>query len=55
MRRDDVKLNKFFEVLGKDFMEFGSSITMTVNGDDKAELQNYVMGNGDKIELHYNK
>ena len=55
VRRDDIKLGRFFEVWGKDFMEFGSSVKMTVNGDDNAELQNYVMGAGDKIELHYNK
>lgn len=55
VRRDDVKLSKFFEVWGKDFMELGSSVTMTVNGEENAELQNYVMGDGDKIELHYEK
>jgi hypothetical protein len=55
VRRDDVKLGKFFKVWGKDFMEFGSSVRMAVNGEENAELQNYAMGNGDKIELHYSK
>lgn len=55
VRRDDVKLDKFFEVWGKDFMELGSSVTMTVNGEENTELQNYVMRDGDKIELHYEK
>ena len=55
VRRNDIKLDKFFEVWGKDFMEFGSSVKMTVNGEENAELQNYVMGDGDKIELRYEK
>lgn len=55
VRRDDLKIEKFFEVWGKNFMEFGSSVTMTVDGEENAELQNYVMGDGDKIELHYSK
>lgn len=55
VRRADLKLGKFFEVWGKDFTEFGSSVAMTVNDEENAEIQNYVMGDGDKIELHYNK
>lgn len=55
VRRDDLKLEKFFEVWGKDFMEFGSSVIMTVNGEKNVDLQNYVMGDRDKIEIHYNK
>ncbi len=55
VRRDDIKLGKFFEVWGKDFMELGSSVKMKVNGEENTELQNYIMGDGDKIELHYNK
>lgn len=55
VRRDGLKLGKFFEVWGRDFMEFGPSVTMTVNGKENTKLQNYVMGDGDKIELHYSK
>lgn len=55
VRRDDVKLGKFLAVWGKGFMEFGSSVRMTVNGEENTELHNYAMGNGDKIELHYSK
>ena len=55
VRRDDVKLGKFFEVWGKDLMEFGSSVKMTVNGEESYEFQNYIMGDGDKIELYYSK
>lgn len=53
VRKDNVKLVRFFEVWGKDFMEFGSSIRMAVNGEENIELQNYVMKDGDKIELRY--
>lgn len=55
VHRDDLKLGKFFEVWGNDFMKFGSSVIMTVNDEKNSELQNYVMGDGDNIELHYNK
>ena len=53
VRKDDLKLGRFFEVWGKDFMELGSTVKMTVNGEEKAELQNYIMKDGDKIELRY--
>ena len=53
VRKDSLKLGRFFEVWGKDFMEFGSSVKMTVNGEEKTELQNYILKDGDKIELRY--
>ena len=53
VRKDDMKLGRFFEVWGKDFMEFGSSVKMTVNGEEDTKLQNYIMKDGDKIELRY--
>jgi len=53
VRKDDLKLGRFFEVWGKDFIELGSSVKMTVNGEENAELQNYDMKDGDKIELRY--
>ena len=53
VRKDDLKLGRFSEVWGKDFMELGSSVKMTVNGEENAELQNYDMRDGDKIELRY--
>lgn len=53
VRQDDVKLGRLFEIWGKDFMEFGSSVSMTVNGEENTELQNYRMKDGDKIELKY--
>lgn len=51
--KDDVRLGKFFEVWGKDFREFGQTVTMTVNEEPNTELENYVMKDGDKIELRY--
>ena len=53
VRKDDLKLGRFFEVWGKDFMELGLTVKMTVNGEENAELQNYIMKDGDKIELWY--
>src|SRR3989338_2222787 len=51
--KNNLKLGRFFEVWGKDFMELGSTVKMTVNGEEKAELQNYIMKDGVKIELWY--
>ncbi|MBI2443866.1 MAG: hypothetical protein HYV42_01320 [Candidatus Magasanikbacteria bacterium] len=53
VRKDNLKLGRFFEVWGKDLMEFGSVVKMTVNGEENAELQSYLMKDGDKIELRY--
>lgn len=51
--KDDTRLGKFFSVWGKDFREFGQTVTMTVNGEPNTELENYQMQDGDKIELRY--
>ncbi len=53
VRREDVKLGRFFQAWSKDFREFGSSVKMTVNGKTNTELENYQMKDGDKIELRY--
>ena len=53
VREDDVKLGNFFKVWGKDLMEFGSQITMTVNGQENTEFGDYHMRDGDRIELRY--
>lgn len=53
VRKQDLKLGNFFQIWGKDFNEFGSSVTMTVNGKENAELENYEMKDGDKIEIRY--
>jgi len=51
--KDDTRLREFFEIWGKDFREFGQTVTMTVNGEPNTELENYEMKDGDKIELRY--
>lgn len=51
--REDTTLGNFFMIWGKDFMSFGSSVTMTVNDKENTELENYEMKDGDKIELRY--
>jgi hypothetical protein len=53
VRETETELGKFFEVWGKDFMELGATVTMTVNGNPNNELENYKMKDGDKIELRY--
>ncbi len=53
VKKDDTKLGVFFKIWGKDFMAFGSSVTMTVNGKTNTELENYEMKDGDKIVLSY--
>ena len=51
--RDDTRLANFFKVWGKDFREFGTDVTMSVNGVENIELENYEMKDGDKIVLRY--
>lgn len=53
VRKDDLQLRKFFDVWGKDINSFGTNMKMTVNGQENAELGNYQMNDGDKIELRY--
>ena len=53
VRKDDLKLGRFFEVWGKDFIELGPTVKMTVNGEENTELQKYIMKDSDKIELRY--
>lgn len=53
VRENDTQLGRFFEVWGKDFMEFGSTVDMKVNGASNTDLENYQMKDGDKIELYY--
>lgn len=51
--KENTKLKNFFSIWGKDFMELGSTVTMTVNGEESLELEEYEMKDGDKIELRY--
>ncbi len=51
--KKNLTLGQFFRTWGKDFMEFGSSVTMTVNGAPNEEFENYSMRDGDRIEIEY--
>lgn len=52
-RTDDVMLGEFFRNWGKDMRSFGANMRMTVNGQENTDYENYVMRDGDTIELHY--
>lgn len=60
VRKEDIKLGKFFQIWGKTFNKdcifdkcSGSDgqLKMLVNGKDNPEFENYVMRDGDKIEI----
>lgn len=54
VRKEDIMLGRFFEIWHKDMRSFGSNMTMSVNGLPSTEYENFVMHDGDKIELFYN-
>ncbi len=60
--KEDVKLKKFFEIWGKQFnkeciFEFcngqGKQVKFFVNGQENQDFENYIMQDGDKIEIRY--
>ena len=53
VREDDIKLGNFFKIWEKEFMSFGPSVKMVVNGQENTELENYIMRDGDKVVLYY--
>ncbi|TSC71132.1 MAG: hypothetical protein G01um101449_117 [Parcubacteria group bacterium Gr01-1014_49] len=53
VRKEDVTLGQFFKIWGKDMRSFGSTMYMTVNGEENTDYENYVMRDKDKIELRY--
>lgn len=53
VRTEDIMLRNFFEIWGKDIRSFGANMRMTVNGTENGEYENYIMKDGDTIELHY--
>jgi hypothetical protein len=53
VREKDIVLGNFFRIWGKDMRSFGTNMRMTVNGEVNTEFENYIMGDGDKIELRY--
>jgi len=53
VRKSDIVLAQFFKSWGEDMRSFGTNMKMTVNGKENTEFENYVMRDGDKIELRY--
>lgn len=53
VRKEDVMLGQFFKNWGKDIHSFGTNMRMTVNGEENAEYENYIIYEGDRIELRY--
>ena len=60
VKKDDIKLGKFFDIWGKTFNKAcifdkcsGSDgqVNMLVNGELNSEFENYTMKDGDKIEI----
>ena len=51
--KEDATLGQFFKIWGKDMRSFGTNMHMTVNGKENTDYENYVMRDGDKIELRY--
>ena len=52
-RKEDVTLGQFFKNWGTDMRSFGTNMTMTVNGKENTEYENYVMHDKDTIELRF--
>jgi plastocyanin len=62
VRKDDIRLKEFFKIWGKKFDStciFDScngkdgTVKFFVNGKENSEFENYVMHDGDKIEIRY--
>ena len=60
--KEDTKLGNFFQIWGKDFNSMKilekqataeGQIKMTVNGQDNRDFENYLMKDGDNIEIRY--
>lgn len=50
---DDLRLGNFFRNWGRDMRSFGENMHMTVNGETSTEYENYILRDGDRVELHY--
>lgn len=53
VRKEDVMLGELFKNWGKDMRAFGMNMRMMVNGEENTEYENYIMHDGDRIELRY--
>lgn len=53
VRKSDTTLGQFFKSWGKDIRSLGVNVTMTVNGQENTDLENYQMQDKDEIVLRY--
>lgn len=62
VKKEDTKLGVFFKIWGKDFSKDsimghktgdGGTVKFKVNGVENVEFENYLMKDGDKIEIIY--
>ena len=53
VEKSDTKLGNFFSNWDKDMRSFGSNMSMTVNGVENFEFEEYQMKEGDVIKLQY--
>lgn len=53
VKKDDIRLGRFFEIWGKDMRMFGTNMRMMVNGVENTEYEGYIMRDNDVIELQY--
>lgn len=62
VRKNDLKLSEFFRAWGEDFSHdsimgnktgTGGTVKMMVNATENVEFENYIMRDGDKIEIIY--
>lgn len=60
--KEDIKLGNFFRIWGKDFSSTqifdktngsAGNVRMFVNGAENTDFENYLMRDGDKIEIRY--
>lgn len=49
--KNDIKLGRFFQIWGKNFNNNDGSMTMSVNGKENSEFENYIMQDNDVIEI----
>lgn len=53
VRSGDLMLKQFFSTWGKDIRSFGETMRMSVNGVENTDYENYVLQDGDVVELRY--
>lgn len=62
VKKEDTKLAKFFQIWGKEFSSAQifdkkngpeGTVKMTVNGKENTEFENYLMKDGDQIEIKF--